>query len=192
MASQSTLSVCCPVPTAIDSVVTTLNPCPDDIGQIQKLIFWRRGNSIDTVANAILTATWDALLIAADDTRAIFSPFVANVESPFSEPREFGGGNETRWGSSIRKGAQSTTFKASMYQEDQDVITSLKQLACEAMDVLFVNEANQLIYHEGPGGAVVQGFQIAENSFNVSDKGIGGQDDADVNIITFNLKPNWS
>ncbi len=190
--SQSTLNVCCPVPSAVASAVTVLNPCPSDVGQIQKLIFWRRGNSIDTVANAILTATWDALVLVTDDTRAIFSPFVANVESPFSEPREFGGGNETRHGAMIRKGSASTTFKASMYQEDQDVITVLKQLACEALDVLFINEADQLIYHEGGAGEVVQGFQIAENSLYVSDKGIGGQDDADMNIMTFNLKPNWS
>ena len=188
--SQSTLSVCCPVPTGIASAVTVLNPCPDDVGQIQKLIFWRRGNSIASIATALIKATWDALLMATDDTKAIFSPFVANVESPFSEPREFGGGNETRWGSPIRKGGQSTTFKASMYQEDQDVIAALKDLACEALDVLFVNEANQLIYNDI--GGVVYGFQIAENSFNVSVKGFGGQDDADMNIMTFNLKPNWS
>ena len=192
MASQSTLSVCCPVPTSVASVVTTLNPCSEDVGQIQKLIFWRRGNSIASLATAIIQTTWTTLLAAIDDTKAIMSPFVGNVESPFSEPREFGGSNETRHGAPIRKGSASTTFKASMYQEDQDVIAALKDLACEALDVLFINESNQLIYKEGPAGSVVQGFQIAENSFYVSDKGVGGQDDADVNIITFNLKPNWS
>ena len=192
MSSLSTLTVCCPVPTSIDSVVTTLNPCDNDVGQIQKLIFWRRGNSIASVATASIATTWNTLLVATDDTKAIMSPFVANVESLFSEAREFGGGNETRWGAPIRKGGQSTTFKASMYQEDQDVISALKQLACEALDVLFINEANQLIYFEGPTGSVVQGFQIVHGSFNISDKGIGGQDDADVNIMTFNLKPNWS
>ena len=117
---------------------------------------------------------------------------MANVELPFSEAREFGGSNETRWGSPIRKGGHAPTVKASMYQEDQDVITALKLLHCEAIDVLFINEASQLIYNEGPGGSVVQGFQIAENSFNVSDKSIGGLEDADTNIMTFNLKPNWS
>ena len=190
--SQSTLNVCCPVPSAVASAVTVLNPCSSDVGQIQKLIFWRRGNSLATVATALIPTTWNTLLVATGDTKAIMSPFVANVESPFSEPREFGGGNETRHGAMIRKGSASTTFKASMYQEDQDVITNLKQLACEPLDVLFINEANQLIYNEGGAGAVVQGFQIVDKSFNVSDKGIGGQDDADVNIMTFNLKPNWS
>ena len=188
--SQSTLNVCCPVPSAVASAVTVLNPCPDDVGQIQKLIFWRRGNSIASVATALIPTTWTTLLVALDDTKAIMSPFVANVESPFSEPREFGGSNETRHGAIIRKGSASTTFKASMYQEDQDVIAALKDLACEALDVLFVNEANQLIYDDRSG--VVYGFEIAENSLYVSDKGIGGQDDADVNIMTFNLKPNWS
>lgn len=190
MASQSTLSVCCPRPTGIASAVTVLNPCPDDVGQIQKMIFWRRGNSIASIATASIPTTWDNLVLVTDDTRAVFSPFLGNVEIPFSESREFGGGNETRWGSQIRKGGAAPTVKASMYQEDQDVITALKKLHCESLDVLFVNEANQLIYDDRAGA--VYGFPITENSFNVSDKGIGGQDDADVNIMTFNLKPNWS
>jgi len=76
-----------------------------------------------------------------------------------------------------------------MYQYDQDVITALKQLACEPLDVLFVNESNQLVYSDANN---VAGFQIAANSFFVSDKGIGGFDDADQNMIKFNLKPNWS
>ena len=189
MSSQSTLSVCCPRPTGIASSVTVLNPCPDDVGQIQKMIFWRRGNTM-SVASSLTSTAWDALLIVNDDTRAIMSPFLGNVELPFSEAREFGGGNETRWSSPIRKGGHAPTVTASMYQEDQDVITALKALHCESLDVLFVNESNQLIYDDA--NSVVNGFPIAENSFNVSDKGIGGQDDADVNIMTFNLKPNWS
>ena len=188
--SQSSLTVCCPTPTAIASAVTVLNPCPSDVGQIQKLVFWRRGQSIASVATAVISTTWTTLLAATGDTKAIVTPFIANVEVAPSEAREFGGGNETRWGAPIRKGGASTVFTASMYQEDQDVISTLKQLSCEALDVLFVNEADQLIYDDRNG--VVYGFEIVHKSFNISDKGIGGQDDADVNIITFNLKPNWS
>jgi hypothetical protein len=189
---NSSLTVCCPTPTAIASAATTLNPCVNDVGQIQKLIFWRRGNFIASVATASIATTWNTLLVADDDTKAVVSPMIANVEVPFSEPREFGGGNETRRGAPIRKGSQSTTFSASIYQADQDVIAALKQLSCEALDVLFINEANQLIYNEGSTGSVVQGFQIIRGSFNVSDKGFGGQEDADVNYIRFNLKPDWS
>ena len=187
-----TRTICCPTPTGIASAVTVLNACPEDVGQIQKLIFWRRGQSIASLATALLEATWTALEVAADDTKAVMSPFVANVELPMSDPREFGGGNETQWGSPKRKGSASPVFSARMYQEDQDVITSLKQLACEPLDVLFINESNQLIYNEGAVGAIVGGFEVIHSSFFISDKGVGGQDDADYNVITFNLKPNWS
>ncbi len=187
--SQSTLNVCCPLPTGISSAITVLNECPEDVGQIQKMIFWRRGNTM-SVASALTSTAWNALLVATGDTKAIMSPFLGNVELPINEAREFGGGNETRWSSPIRKGGHAPTATASMYQEDQDVITLLKALSCESLDVLFVNESNQLIYEDS--NSVVNGFPIVENSFNVSDKGLGGQDDADVNIMTFNLKPNWS
>jgi len=187
--SQSTLSVCCPVPTAIASAVTVLNECSADVGQIQKLVFWRRGQSIASVATAIISTTWTTLLAATGDTKAIVSPFIANVELAPSEPREFGGGNETRWGAPIRKGGSSPSFTASIYQYDQDTITALKNLRCETLDVLFINEANQLIYSDANN---VAGFEIAANSLFVSDKGIGGLDDADQNVIMFNLKPDWS
>jgi len=190
--SESTKTVCCPRPTAIASVVTVLNPCPADVGQIQKLVFWRRGQTT-SVASSIISTTWTTLLAATGDTKAIVSPFIANVELAASEPREFGGGNETRWGASIRKGGSSPVFSASMYQIDQDVITALKDLACEALDVVMINESNQFIYSDTSGTtAGFYGFEIASVSFNVSDKGIGGLDDADSNNIIFNLKPNWS
>ena len=191
--SQSSLNVCCPVPTAIASAVTVLNPCPADVGQIQKLVFWRRGQSIASVATAVISTTWTTLLAATGDTKAVVSPFIANVELAPSEAREFGGGNETRYGAPRRKGGSSPPFTASMYVEDQDVIATLKDLACETLDVVMINEANQFIYSDTSGGSAgFYGFEIVAGSLFVSDKGIGGLDDADQNMIMFNLKPNWS
>ena len=189
MSSSSTLTVCCPRATAIASAVTVLNPCPDDIGQIQKMVFWRRGQTIASVATAIISTTWTTLLAATGDTKAIPTPFLANVVIPASEAREFGGGNETRWGAPIRKGGSTVPVTATMYQVDQDTITALKKLACESLDVLFINESNQIVYSDATN---VSGFQVVNNSLYVSDKGVGGLDDADQNMITFNLKPNWS
>jgi len=191
--SQSSLTVCCPVPTAIASAVTILNPCPSDVGQIQKIVFWRRGQSIASVATAIISATWTTLLAATGDTKAVVSPFVANVELAAPDPREFGGGNETRWGASIIKGGQSPVFSASMYAEDQDVIASLKDLRCETLDVVFINESNQFIYSDTSGGtAGFYGFEVTAGSLFISDKGLGGFEESDRNHIRFNLKPNWS
>jgi len=189
MSSSSTRTVCCPVGTSLESAVTELNPCPSDIGQIQKMVFWRRGQTIASVATAVVEATWTDLLATAGDAKAIVTPFLGNVEIPASEPREFGGGNETRWGSPIRKGGGSVACSGSMYRVDQDVITALKQLACEPLDVLFINESNQFAYSDA---STFSGFQVAAGSLNFSDLGVGGLDDADKNNFVFNLKPNWS
>ena len=186
---MGSLSICCPVPTVIASVVTVLNPCAEDVGQIQKLVFWRRGNSM-AVASATTLTAWTTLLAATGDTKAIVSPFIANVELPMSEAREFGGGNETRWGSPIRKGGTSPVFSASIHQYDQDTIAALKKLRCESLDVIFINEANQFAYSDAD--TAFSGFRVVNNSLFVSDKSFGGLDDADQNMITFNLEPNWS
>ena len=188
---MGSLTVCCPVATVVPSVVTTLNPCNADFGQIQKLVFWRLGQTIASVATAIIQTTWNVLLIATGDTKAVVSPFVTNPDIPAGDPREFGGGNETRWGAPQRKGGASPALTFTLLAEDQDVIVLLKSLRCENLEVLFINEAQQLIYSDG-GTTTVGGFPIVPNSFFVGDKKIGGYDEIDSNILQFNLQPNWS
>ena len=182
-------TICCPVPTAIESAVTVLNPCRSDVGQIQKLVFWRKGNSIASEATALISTTWTTLLAATGDTKAVVTPFVSNVELPVSEPREFGGGNETKDGTSIYKGGQSSPFTGVFYMEDQDVITLLKQLECETLEVVMINESNQFVYSDA---STFSGFVINPGSLFVSDKSIGGYDVPDQNTIRFMLPPNWS
>jgi len=186
---MGSLAICCPQPTAIASAVTVLNPCPEEIGQIQKMVFWRVGNTIASVATAIIPTTWTTLLVATGDTKAIASPFMGAVTIPPSEAREFGGGNETRYGAPRRKGGGSVPVTANMYAYDQDVIANLKKLRCEPLEVLFINEANQIIYSDTD---TFSGFPIIPGTFFVSDKGFGGLDDSDYNTITFNLQPGWS
>jgi len=56
-----------------------------------------------------------------------------------------------------------------------------------------INESNQFVYSDTSGGtAGFYGFEVANGSLFVSDKGVGGLEDADQNMIMFNLKPNWS
>jgi len=184
------LTICCPIGSVLDSAVTSLHPCPADVGQIQKLVFWRTGQSIASVATAIIEATWTALLAATGDTKAVVTPFVHNPDIPAGDPREYGGGNETQWGAPLRKGAQSPVLTFNMLAEDQDVITAMKQWICEAIDVVFINEANQFVYSDA--GSVFAGFPIVPNSLFIGDKKIGGFDEFDSNIIQFNLQPNWS
>jgi len=186
------LTICCPLTSYLVSAVTSLNPCPSDVGQIQKLVFWRTGNS-ETVASAVTATTWNIILTAEDATKALVTPFVHNPDIPSGDPREYGGGNETRWGAPLRKGGTSPVLTFTMLAEDQDVISVLKALRCEALDVIFINEANQFVYSDTQNGAsAFFGFEVVPNSLFVSDKKIGGFEDYDANIIQFNLKPNWS
>lgn len=182
--------VCCPPATALESVVTSLTDCPSSVGQVQKLVFWRTGNSIASVTTALIQTTWDTLLAAADDTKALVTPLLHNPDVPMGDPREFGGGNETQWGATYRKGGQAPTATFTMHDVDQDAITSLKKLACEYLAVIFIDEANRFVYSDT--GSTVAGFEVVPNSLFVSDKKLGGFDEPDTNLLMFDLQPMWS
>jgi hypothetical protein len=179
---------CCPVPTAIASVVTTLNPCPADFGQIQKLIFWRSGNTFVTTNIGTITY-WTAITTATGATKAVVSPFVGNVELKAGNIREWGSANEVPFGIPYRKGRNPSKFKAEVQRSAQSVISLLKALECENLEVLFINESNQLGYNSLVT-TYFGGFPI--KSFAVGDLTIGGFNNADINEILFDLPQNWS
>jgi hypothetical protein len=181
-------TVCqCPVSTTIASIVTSINACKVEVGQIQKLIFWRHGQHLDAVASAISSAVWTAHLAATNDTKAVVSPMLT-LNIPASEPREVGSGNEVLNGIPMLIGTQSVKAEGMIWETAQSTIALLKKITCEDVDVLFVNENNQLIYNLN--GALVEGFPIT--SFFVSDAATGSYTDGTKNIISFYLSPNWS
>jgi len=180
------ITPCCPQTSYLVSAATVLNPCPQDTGQIQKAIFWRAGNST-SVASALIATTWNTLLIATDDTRAIVTPFIQHFQLPIGEAREH---PDTRDGATLRKANKSTKINKKFTAEGQDVIKNLKYLRCEALEVIFVNEANQLIYSDREGD--FRGFPVIPGSMFIGDKRIGGFSDWDSNKMIFNLEPGWS
>jgi hypothetical protein len=138
------ITVCCPKSTTLASAVTTLYPCPQEFGQIQKLIFWRRGNT-KTVASALQATTWTAMLTATGSTKALVAGFTIGKVTP-GDAREAGGGNETKNGIPVVIGSSPSVAEFMLIQQDQDVIKQLKKLHCEALDVIFVNENGQFAY----------------------------------------------
>ena len=180
--------ICCPVPTYLESAVTSTTGCAQDVGQVQKFIFWRRDNNT-TVASAITSTYWSTALTATGDSKAVVSPFCGNVEVEPGDAREFGGGNETKDGIPIIKGSEATILTGRFYQEDQDIIGIMKDWKCEKLDVIMINENNQLIYDDR-GGATVYGFPL--ESLNIKDLKIGGFTDADYNEFSMRLVPDWS
>lgn len=182
------LNCSCPVGTAIPTITPSV--CPLNIGQIQKLIFWRQGNSIASVATAQLEATWTALLAAADDTRAQVSPFIETAIIAAGDPiTEGGGDNTTLNGIEVNTGVNPAIFTGMIKNEDQAIIDVLKQYQCESLAVLFINDSGELI-HDITDTPAVKGFNIS--SLFIGDLDNQGFGTRDGNAIRFSMKANWS
>ena len=186
------ITVCCPKSTTLASAVTTLYPCPQEIGQVQKLIFWRRGNKIASVATAIISTTWTTLLTATGSTKALVTPFVVGKVTA-GAPREAGAGNEGKDGIPDVMGNQPSVAEFTIIQQDQDIIKALKKLGCESLDVLFINENSQIVYADTifqGTTAGVYGFPV--KGLSISDLEFADYDGKDVNKLKFYLPSNWS
>lgn len=185
------LTVCCPKSTTLTSAVTVLYPCPVEFGQIQKLIFWRRGNT-KSVASALQSTTWTALLTATGDTKALVAGFVIGKVTA-GEAREAGGGNETKDGIPVVIGSNPSVFEGQIIQADQDVIKNLKKLQCEALDVIFVNENQQFGYLDTLyNGTATAFYGIPVAGLSIGDLEFGDFDGKDQNKIKFFMPANWS
>lgn len=185
------VNVCgCPVAAALPDVV--VEACPANFGQTQKLIFQRikkADGTLNVLSSIILKASWTPLLVAADGSKVVVSPF---IQGPAVEPggaKKFGGGNATLGGIEIVIGKEPTTFTANLYGMAQSTINQLKQLACEEIGVFLINEKGQI------GCRVVDATHkhpIPIGSFFVGDLKIGGLEEPDANVISFSFNPNWS
>lgn len=185
------LTTCCPVPTYIASIVTS-TACPQNFGQIQRLVFWRAGNTIGSVATAEIEGTWTTRLAATGDTKAVVSPLVSGASIVAGEPRQYGGGNDTIDGIPIIMGGEPSTFEGRMLQYDQATITKMKDLMCEDMEVIFINENGQFGYRLS-GTDDVAGFPV--KGFFVSDINVPGYSEPSFNSIKFMIPAvyadNW-
>lgn len=180
-------TVTCPVVATLASVVTSLTNCPAEYGQIQKLVFWRRGESFTSVASAISATVWTAHLAATGDAKTLVSPMLT-LNIPASEAREAGSGNEVLHGIPINLGSNPTKVEGRIWETDQATIVKLKAIKDEYLDVMMINESNQLIYRLD--GTSVKGFPI--RSLWVSDMQTGSFADGTLNMFSFYLEPNWS
>ena len=178
----------CPVPTYLGNIITTLSPCPEAFGQVQKLAFWRSGNSIASVATMAVLATWTALLAATGDTKVVVSPYIDNPTTEVGEVKEFGSENEVRDGIPINVGRNMTKFSARIYDHAQSYIRAMKELECENLEVFLINERGH--FGHRLDGTVVKGFPIRQ--LFVGDRHLGGFSEPDVNNIQFAFAPNWS
>lgn len=184
------ITVCtCPVPTALPDIIDGA-PCYENFGQIQKLVFWRRGNKIATPTALVTEATWTALLASTTDNKAVVSPFIAAAVVTPGEPRSFGGGNDTLDGIPIILGSEASSFESRILRYDQPTIALLKQLACEQIDVILINENGQFGWRDADADGTVYGFPL--EGFFVSDLALPGYAEPNHNMLRFMLPSGWS
>lgn len=169
--------------------------CPENFGQIQKVVFQRlmggtAENSI-TVATAKNLGTWTALLAAKDDTKMVVSPYIAEPTVEAGEALTYGGGNATPGGVVEILGSNSTSFTGKFLKTPQEVIKVLKGLMCKVTGGLGV----YLINGNGQIAAIKDSDNykpIPVESLFVGDRTIGGLEAPDANVISWSFKPNWS
>lgn len=184
----------CPAATAIASVPNA--SCPQDFGQIQKLIFQRvyssgaTKNSF-TVAASKVKSNWTTCFAATNGTKMVITPYVEAPTADGGDPVTFGGGNDTVGGVTKIVGRNPINMSFALRQYDQSIVKALKALQCEvALGVYFVNNDGAVLGISD--GTNVYPIPIVEATYFVSDLKLNGLDTPDNNDMQFSLAPNWS
>ena len=189
------MSMCsCPAGAALPAVPNA--SCPQDFGQIQKIIFQRifktagTKNSFTQSASIKQLSSWTALFSASDGTKCVITPYVEAPTSDGGDAITFGGGNDTVGGTTKVIGRNPVNMSFVMRQMTQDVIKALKGLQCEdELGVYLVNGDGQILAISSSDNTYTP---IPIRSLFVSDLKLMGLDNPDENALSFSFLPNWS
>lgn len=195
---NSFLLDCCPLASTLTDIPAST--CPENMGQIQRYWFVRRGSVIwdvvtpannvpATIAGNAVTdvAGWNILFAAADDTHVVTSPLIGgdSVIEAGSVVSQGGGDNSTLSGATLINGINPATGKARFDSLTGAQITAMRKLVCEGanMEVYMINQQG-LIWGQRVGD-LFTGFDcenvVIETMVN---NGFGTRDN---NMLTFQL-----
>lgn len=189
------MSMCsCPAGAALPAVPNA--SCPQDFGQVQKIIFQRifktagTKNSFTSSSDIKQLSSWTALFSASDGTKCVITPYVEAPTSDGGDAITFGGGNDTVGGTTKVIGRNPVNMSFVMRQMTQDVIKALKGLQCEdELGVYLVNGDGQIL---AVSSADNEYTPIPIRSLFISDLKLMGLDNPDENALSFSFLPNWS
>ena len=189
------MSMCsCPAGAALPAVPNA--SCPQDFGQVQKIIFQRifktagTKNSFTQTAGIKQLSSWTALFSASDGTKCVITPYVEAPTSDGGDAITFGGGNDTVGGTTKVIGRNPVNMSFVMRQMTQDVIKALKGLQCEdELGVYLVNGDGQILALSSADNTYTP---IPIRSLFISDLKLMGLDNPDENSLSFSFLPNWS
>lgn len=184
----------CPAPTELTEIPDV--NCPVDLKQIQRIGFQRPGFVFDasaTVPTDILElSTWQALKIATDDTKVVFTPLIGG--DPVIEPGEAitsgGGDNSTLNGVEENEGTNPSNFSCVFKSLASETEKAMKALKCEKVVVAYLFLQGGRIAVTLIDTAKYTGFNAL--SLFVSDRGNQGFGTKDTVSMSFALEAGWS
>lgn len=178
----------CPEPEAIPDIPEVT--CPEDLGQVVRLIIARRGTQLAaTVAAAKLLATYTALVAETDETKIVFTPkLLEGVTIPPGEPITQGGDdNSTPLGRQIVVGASTIITEGMLRGVNSAVIAAMRGLRCFDLGMALINEFGEI-------GAQMNGLTvevIPTHAFFIGDKGNAGKNTQDQAKIRWGFDAGW-
>jgi hypothetical protein len=197
---NSFLLDCCPLATALTNIPAST--CPENMGQIQRYWFVRRGEVIFDVATPAnnlpaaiagvgnfpsVLAPWTILFALATSEHVVTSPLIGgdSVIEAGSVVSQGGGDNSTLSGSTLINGINPATGKARFDSLTGAQIAAMRLLVCEGanMEVYMINQQG-LIWGQRVGD-LFTGFDC-ENVVieTMTNNGFGTRDN---NMLTFQL-----
>src|SRR5689334_19048919 len=179
----------CPLPSALTTIPA--QTCKEDIGQVQKIVFQRRGNNFITASNSIATlSSWTATFAASGNTKTVITPFIENFVIPSPEPiTEGGGDNTTLDGRELVVGETNPVSTSMMRSVDNLIVAAMRSLRCEDLVVYLINEWGRIIGTTADAGANVTGIPI--HAFWVGSSDNKGKNTQDQAPMRFGLAANW-
>lgn len=188
----------CPKPAALTTIPK--QTCPENIGQIQKILFQRAGWTFDSEADPTtdwtLLASWTPLLTAVGDTKVVVTPWLENVVIGRAEAiTEGGGDNTTLNGRQITVGAGNIPMTGDFRMVASAIVEAMKALQCEGEELVmyFINEFDQLVGRNisSPISPVEKVTGIPVYSLFVSDMDNNGKNTQDKGGFSAQLDYGW-
>ncbi len=199
---NSFLLDCCPLDPSLTDIPASA--CPENIGQVQRYWFVRKGQviwDIVTPANnvpATITgqapedaAGWNILFAAADDTKVVKSPLIGgdSTLTAGTTITQGGGDNSTLNGETLVNGINPTDGSARFDSLTGAQIAAFRTLACEGngLEVYLVSQEGKI--WGSKVGDLVTGFDCTNVVLgSMSNAGFGTRDS---NVLTFQLAFDW-
>ena len=189
---------CCPLPTALSDIPGST--CPENLGQIQRYWFVRKGEviwDIATPANnvpATITAQapedaagWNILFAAVDSTKVVKTPLIGgdSTLTAGTTITQGGGDNSTLNGETLVNGINPTDGSARFDSLTGAQIAAIRTLACEGngLEVYLVSQEGKIWGKKS--GDLYTGFPCTNVVLgSMTNAGFGTRDN---NTLTFQL-----